>query len=138
MKSSLNGSEALRKVLEELEIEYPKFPCPVGYYGNVVELKTCVIRCSVPCRVFNNFQYAVTGCDDDLCDELSPCIECTERIEKYKVLINCIRAIFHSGRPDKRYKPGCLELNIEIHNRRIVNARKTNKEIKEFKEAYED
>jgi len=118
-QKSFNEEEALQKVLEELRIDFPKFKCPIAIYGNIVNLHTCVIRCSFPCRVFNNFEYVVAGCDDESCDDHMPCIDCSIKIDKYKTLINCIRAIYDSGNASKRYKPGRIQLNARCLNRDV-------------------
>jgi hypothetical protein len=133
-KKSFESVPSLNEVLEALDLNYPSIKCPIGIYGDVVNLQTCMIRCSFPCKVFTNFEYVLRECSEDGCNESTPCISCSLKVDKYKILLKTIREIYDSGYSYKKYKPARVEFHIDSYNKDYKLMMENRKRIKEIEE----
>jgi hypothetical protein len=121
-------------VIDKLDIDYPSMKCPIGIYGSVVKLDTCMIRCSFPCKAFINFEYVLRNCPEESCSEIQPCISCSLKIDKYKILLKCIREIYDSGYSYKKYKPARIDFHIDTYNKDRHFMMENRRRIKEIEE----
>lgn len=101
----LEKSELLDRVYKELGIDpssEAQLICPLYHTPEFVPLTYCMEKCNDQCRDFYNFQFVFDQCYNDGCTSLNPCSSCVVEIEKYKTLLQCIRACV-GGFDGRRY-----------------------------------
>lgn len=93
-KGYIDNFTLLEMVKQELEIDIEKVFCPIKSFPEKMDFTFCTTKCYSPCKSFMNFEYVTNKCHNLSCASETPCSNCLEKIEKVKVYMKCVKAIF--------------------------------------------
>jgi|AntRauTorcE11897_2_1112592.scaffolds.fasta_scaffold02896_4 hypothetical protein len=94
-KESKELDEMIQLSLDSTNLEeIPFCRCPIYQFPEFMSTVFCTTKCYQACTGFRNFHFIVDACNNMACDEDTPCVECLEKIDEFKLLMRLLKAIF--------------------------------------------